>query len=426
MQNEYEEEVKIVNNKEKFKIGFIINPIAGMGGSVGLKGTDGQQILKKAIKLGAKPQAEERAKLFLEHLIPIKNKIIFIAPPGIMGGDLLNNFGFNVIILDEKLFNHKIELYNTNSNDTKISAKTFLEKNCDIICFVGGDGTARNILEVVDRNIPCLGIPGGVKIHSSVFAINPIMAAQLLMQFLWHEAPLRESEVMDIDEDAFRDNRLSAKLFGYMLTPYSPLYTQPAKMASYISEDEESNKERIAKWIIEKMDPNTIYIIGPGTTTKPIADLLNQKKTLLGVDIMINKRIVKFDVNEKEILDFFKKKRQNLQEITKKEVKEKSKEEKSSQKTNISSENEFRVKIIVTPIGQQGFIFGRGNLQISPKVIRMVGLRNIMIICTKYKLKTLNSEKLRVDTRDPSLDEEMRGFYKVLVDYGEFRILELE
>jgi len=381
-----------LNLRNLFKIGFIVNPICGMGGSVGLKGTDGIYILKKAIELGATPKAEERAKIFLNELLPIKNKLLFITAPNVMGGIILEQFDFNYKILDENIFPNKIELFFTTPEHTKISVKKFLEEKCDIICFVGGDGTARDILEIIDQNIPCLGIPAGVKMHSGVFALNPKLAAHLLMKFLWNEASLRESEVMDIDEESFRNNILSAKLYGFMLTPYILEFSQASKTAITI-EDEQFNKERIAKWIIENMEENVIYIIGPGTTTKAIADLLNQQKTLLGVDIMINKKMIKLDLNEQELLN---------------------------------SINNKESKIIITPIGNQGFIFGRGNLQISPKVIKSVGIKNIIIICTKYKLKTLQEQKLCVDTGDPELDDEMKGYYKVIEDYGDYKILEVK
>ncbi|MHA1821494.1 MAG: ATP-NAD kinase family protein [Promethearchaeota archaeon] len=394
-------EKKMENDKadsSSFKLGLIINPISGMGGSVGLKGTDGKDILKKAIELGAKPGALNRARLYLKNLIAIKDKLLFFAPPGVMGSDLLTEMGFNVSPLNSDLYPHELKLFNTERQDTITSAKELKRLGVQLIVFAGGDGTARDIYSAVERDIPCLGIPTGVKIHSSVFAINPEYAARLTMEFLWGEAPLRESEVLDINEEEFRNNRVVSKLYGYMLTPYSPIYTQPAKMAMPQTIDEQTNKENIAKWIVEEMEEDTLYLIGPGTTTKAIADLLKEKKTLLGVDLMHNKKIIKWDLNERDILEVLK------------EAKEKKQ----------------KVKLIVTPIGHQGFIFGRGNLQISAEVLRELGLENIIIICTKYKLSTIPERKLRADTRNPEMDKEIKGYYRVLVDYGEIQILKLE
>ncbi len=266
------------------------------------------------------------------------------------------------------------------------------------IVFVGGDGTARNVFEAVDMDIPCLGIPGGVKIHSSVFATTPSSAGKLALRFLWGEAPLREAEVMDINEDAFRDNRVVSKLYGYMKSPYVPTLSQASKMASPRTEDEMQNKKKIAQWIIEEMeeemrnDKEVYYLIGPGTTTKAIADELGEGKTLLGVDLFYHKERIADDLNEQEILEKIKGK---------------------------------NAKLIVTPIGQQGFVFGRGNLQFSPAVLKEIGFDDIIIIATKYKVSTLPDGKLRIDSRDPEFDEEFVGYYRVLINYGEYRIIDL-
>ena len=187
---------------------------------------------------------------------------------------------------------------------------------------------------------------------------------------------------MDVDEKAFRQGRVSAKLHGYILSPYEPLLIQEAKMASPMTKDELRNQAALAVYIIETMDPDVVYIVSAGTTTRTIGDLLDEKKTLLGMDLFCNKKLVAKDVNEKQILEAIKDK---------------------------------TAGIIVTPIGGQGFIFGRGNQQISPEVIRQVGMDNIVVIATKNKMKNLKS--LKVDTGDPELDAAFRGTIKVLTDY---------
>jgi predicted polyphosphate/ATP-dependent NAD kinase len=228
-----------------------------------------------------------------------------------------------------------------------------------------------------------LGVPTGVKMHSAVFAVTPQAAARVAVGYLWRALPLREAEVMDIDEQAFREGHLSAELYGYMLSPYEPHLIQGNKLESPTTENEVRNQAAIAVYIIEQMKPEVIYVIGPGTTTRTISDLLDQKKTLLGVDLFQNKKIIVSDANEKQILEAIKEK---------------------------------TARIIVTPIGGQGFIFGRGNQQISDKVIRQVGLDNIVVAATKSKLDRLNS--LRVDTGDSELDKEFRARgVRIVTDY---------
>lgn len=361
------------------KIGLIVNPIAGMGGSVGLKGTDGKEILTRALMLGAKPVAPHRAEIFLSYLNPLSGKISLLVGAGLMGEYEAKKVKFkNTLPIGER----KNE---TTAEDTKLIAKIMMENDLNLIVFCGGDGTARDIMDVIGLNLPVLGIPSGVKMHSAVFAVNPEAAANIVMRFINEGLPLKEAEVMDVDEESFRNERLSAKLYGYMLVPYEPELIQGMKEASILTDSELRNQAAIAVYFVERiMEPNTLYILGPGTTTRAIAALLNEKKTLLGVDLLFNGKIIKHDVNEKEIL---------------------------------RSIHGRKAKIVVTPIGGQGFIFGRGNQQISPRVIRKVGINNIVVIATKHKLKEL--KKLRVDTGDLEIDQKLKGYIRVIVDYGE-------
>jgi predicted polyphosphate/ATP-dependent NAD kinase len=365
-------------------VGFIVNSIAGMGGAVGLKGTDGKAILERAIMLGAKPIAPARAESFLSELKPVKGRIRLIVGAGGMGEDEARNCGFVCTVLGKR----KKE---TTAEDTMDVARRIVEAGADLLVFCGGDGTARDILNAVDNNLPVLGVPTGVKMHSAVFAVGPMAAARITMEFLWEELPLNEAEVMDVDEEAFREGRVSARLYGYVLTPYEPYLIQGVKMASPMTESEMRNQAAIAIYVIENMKPDVVYIIGPGTTTRTIGDLLDTKKTLLGVDLFCNKKLIAKDANEKQILEKIKGK---------------------------------TAQIIVTPIGGQGFIFGRGNQQISPKVIRQVGLDNTIVVATEGKLRSLKS--LRVDTGDPSLDDALRGYIKVISDYKKERIMSIQ
>ena len=357
-------------------IGFIVNPIAGMGGAVGLKGTDGQQILQQAIALGAKPIAAQRAELFLREMESAKPHLKLLVGPGQMGEEEAKNQGYTYKIIGEA----KTE---TTAQDTKFIAEGIVKEGVDLLVYCGGDGTTRDIQQAIDMKVPVIGVPTGVKMHSALFAVSPQAAARLTIQFLWSGLPLREAEVMDIDEKAFRKGHLLAELYGYMLSPFEPHLVQGNKLESVINENELENLAAIAVYIIEEMQPDTYYIIGPGTTTRTITDLLDEKKTLLGVDVVLNKKIVANDVNEEQLLKLISGK---------------------------------PAKIIVTPIGGQGFIFGRGNQQISSKVIRQVGLDNITVIATKSKMDRLKS--LRVDTGDPELDCLFKSQgVRVVVDY---------
>jgi len=372
----------------KKKLGILVNPIAGMGGAVGLKGTDGIATLKKAVEMGAKPLSPERAKVFLTELNPVRNVIELYTAPGEMGANEALEVSFKPRVIG------KIQK-NTTADDTKNAVKLICEQEVDLLVVCGGDGTMIDVLEAMDQNmpIPILGVPTGVKMHSAVFAVNPKAAAKIALQFLWDELPIRETEVMDVDENAFRQGRLSADLKGFLLVPYEPSLLQGAKVGSPITADEELDREAIARRIVEELEPETLYILSAGTTVKAITDELGVEKTLLGVDLLHSSEIIKFDVNEQQIIELINEKKEDC-------------------------------KIIVSPIGHQGFLFGRGNQQISPKVIRKIGgLKNVIIIATPFKISTLDT--LRVDTGDPELDLLLKGYVRVVTGYHTQQVLRL-
>ena len=377
------------------KVGFIINPIAGMGGRVGLKGTD--NVLDKAIELGAKPVSPDRAREFLNTLRSlitteeVNLEIITCRDP--MGEREVKEANLAVEVIDIP------KSKKTTAQDTKDAVKVMVDMGIDILVFVGGDGTARDIYDALKEkkkeDFIVLGVPAGVKMYSGVFAINPREAAYILIDYFKGSANVTELELMDIDEEAFRKDQLVIKLYGYMRCPYIPFRMQHSKQVSPDSTDERDNQEAIAQYIIENMDKNSTYILGPGTTVKCIADLLGIRKTLLGVDIYYAGRVIN-DVNECQLLDFIKR---------------------------FKGKN---IWIIVSPIGRQGMIFGRGNQQISPKVIKAVGRDRIIVIATRRKLRDIEGEVLRVDTGDPEVDEYLRGYIKVFIDYATWRVVKVK
>jgi predicted polyphosphate/ATP-dependent NAD kinase len=363
------------------KLGLIVNPIAGLGGKVGLKGTDGEAIIKRAIKLRATAVSPTRALEALRTLTYARNEFELVTYPFEMGQDVAEKCCLNSKIIGS------IVKGKTTATDTKNAARDMMKLGVDLILFSGGDGTARDICEVIGGEVPVLGIPAGVKMHSAVFAINPKKAAELAISFLRGEASLREAEVMDIDEDAFRKkNKVVARLYGYLQVPYEKSLVQPIKIGSSTTMDEKSNQEAIAEYIVERMEDDCYYILCPGTTVKAIADKLGFKKTLLGVDIVKKRRMIAMDVNEEKLLKLI--------------------------------EGE-KAKIVVSPIGGQGFIFGRGNQQISPQVIKKVGIDNIIILATENKLHSIGPGKpLLVDTGDDEINKQLSGYKRVVTGYN--------
>ncbi len=361
------------------KVGLIINPIAGMGGKVGLKGTDGNKILEQAKQLGALPESQNRTFITIQTLLPMNDKIELITYPEEMGEIVSKKCGFQPKILGS------ISKGETTAADTKRAAKDLLELKIDLLLFAGGDGTARDIYNVIGDNLVVLGIPTGVKIHSAVFARSPGHAGELALSMLQNRTErVREVEVMDIDEESFRKGIITAKLYGYLKIPYEREHVQALKAGS--PETETFAHQSIAEEIIENMQNDCFYIIGPGTTTRAVMEKLHLPNTLLGIDLIYNKEVIANDLNETQLRSYIQGK---------------------------------AAKLIITPIGGQGYLFGRGNQQLSPQIIKQIRKDNIIVIATRNKINSLEGQPLLVDSGDKEIDELLSGYISVYTGYRE-------
>jgi predicted polyphosphate/ATP-dependent NAD kinase len=265
-----------------------------------------------------------------------------------------------------------------------------LENGIDLLLFCGGDGTARDVASVAGQ-IPILGIPAGVKMHSGVFAISPEAAAELALGFIRGELLTRETEIVDVDEDLYRCGELQTRLYAAAKTPYKPVLVQERKRI-YSSADEEEFKNQIALFASEFMRDGSAYVLGAGTTTARIAELLGMGKTLLGVDVIKDGKLLAKDAAELDLLELIA--------------------------------TERSVKIILSPIGAQGFILGRGSQQISAEVLRRVGTENLIIISTPHKLAEL--PYLLADCGDKGLDRALSGRKRVVTGYRIAQLKEIK
>lgn len=366
---------KSADQSGKRKLGLVVNPIAGIGGRVGLKGSDGVEIQKKALELGAVPQSLNRAVQALERVTLMKDNIKIVTYPTKMGEDAAKKCGFAPIVIGS------IEKDETTAEDTMNAAEEMLRLDVDLLLFAGGDGTARDIYNAIGEETLVLGIPAGVKVHSAVFAVNSRSAGDLAVLYFQKRCGIREAEVMDVDEEAFRQGIVSAKLYGYLRIPFEKRLIQGVKTPS-----SGGDMEAIACEVVDRMEGNYLYVIGPGTTTRAIASKLGLNKTLVGVDVVSKGKLVSIDVNEVQLLKLLRKR---------------------------------NAKIIITPIGGQGYIFGRGNQQISPEVIKKVGKNNIIVVATPEKINSLRGRPFLVDTGDRAVDRMLSGYIKVITGYNE-------
>ncbi len=368
------------------KLGFIVNPVAGIGGKVGLKGSDGAATLAKALELGARPESGKKALITMTALKAYADQFDIYTCPGEMGAAICAEAGLACTVLGDD------NPGQTGPEDTMNAARAMKDRGMDLILFAGGDGTARNILDAVGTDATVLGIPTGCKIHSGVYALNPRNAALLLGQFAQGKIrETREGEVMDIDEDLFRQGIVQARLYGYLRIPNAQKMVQNLKSGRGYSESD--SIDMAAAYIADTMERDVLYIVGTGSTTAAVMAKLELPNTLLGVDLVYNREVLASDCTEKEIL-------QALDKYP-------------------------AAKIIVTIIGGQGYVFGRGNQQLSAEVIRRVGREQIIIIASKNKALSLTGSNLYVDTGDEEVNAMLRGYYKVIVGYEETFMMKL-
>ena len=366
-------------------IGLIVNPLAGLGGSRGFKGSDGDDIRALA---GQLPQEElqrsqERAARALAYLAQ-EPGLRISTWGGAMGEWVCQRLGLSAAVLGAP----SVEL--PGAADTREAASVLRNARVDVLVFAGGDGTARDICDAVAQSLPVLGIPAGVKMHSGVFAVSPEAAGELLRELSRGGlVGLRSQEVRDIDEEAFRHDVVRSRFYGDMQVPGEGRYLQHTKVGG--RESHELVAAEIATWLVENMDPQVTYLVGPGSTTAAIMDELGLENTLLGVDAVRGGELLGSDLNE-----------EGLQAILARAPGE--------------------ARIIVTAIGGQGHIFGRGNQQFSSAVIRRVGPERVVVVAAKSKIASLAGRPLLVDTNDPELDRELCGYREVTTGYDD-RIL---
>lgn len=360
-----------------FHLGLIINPLAGLGGTVALKGSDA--VAEQALALGAEPKAAARTRLALELLQPLTNRIEFLTFPGLMGADLLADMGFTHRVLGES------HPGSTTAADTQAAVQQLQAAGCALILFAGGDGTARDVCAAVREGQPVLGIPAGVKIHSGVYAVSPRAAGELARQLLEGGlVRLSAGEVRDLDESALREGRVAARWYGELTVPESGQYMQHVKQAGM--ESEELVLSDLADWLHDSWEEGVRYVFGPGSTLHGLAKNLGLQTTLLGVDVIENGKVIGLDLTEVQLFKL------------------------------VEGHPSY---LLVTAIGGQGHILGRGNQQISPRVLRSIGLERLRVVATKRKLGTLEGRPLLVDSGDPLLDDSFPDAVRVWAGYKE-------
>ena len=373
------------------KLGLLVNPDAGLGGRLGLKGSDGQAEIARS--RGAQDRSGPRMRIMLDHLVAISKEsldgIQWYLSEGRMGTDWIppTISPFGIIHSSNS---------STDANDTSQLVASLIDSDIDLLIYAGGDGTTRDVVAALSQygrpELPIIGVPTGVKMHSGCFASSPKAAAEVLSSWLEGDLLLSSTEVLDLDEDLYREGKWVVRLYAEAITPASPRWMQGSKMRVEASGEEEVI-QGLAEHVRETLINDQMMIIwGSGGTLRTIGGILGFELNTLGIDITLGTNIVASDLNEKEILAALE-------------------------------EHQGDVILLLSPMGGQGFLIGRGNLQLSPEVLRMIGVDRVLGIVTPAKMLTLRS--LRVETGDPEMDERFskKKYLKVLQGYRTTRVL---
>ncbi|GAA2986530.1 ATP-NAD kinase family protein [Streptomyces lactacystinicus] len=371
------------------RIGLVVNPVAGLGGRVGLKGSDGAEVQRRALALGARPQAVARAALTLRRLPP---DVELITADGTMGADAARAAGRTARVV------HRPGAADTTAGDTRAALRALVAAGGRLLLFCGGDGTARDVLDALgpEPRLPVLGIPAGVKMHSAVFAVHPRAAAEVAAAWATGRGVrLEDAEVVEAAEAALRAERVSARLHGRLTVPVLPARVQQRKTGS--SGPDPGTPAGLAAEVAERVGPGGLLLLGPGSTTHAVATALGVPgASLTGVDLLrlgpgsalgpgrsdglaTAARILIRDARADQL--------RALPTIP---------------------------HIVLSPIGGQGFLLGRGNQQLTPELLRAAGRERLLVLATEAKLAALAGRPLLLDTGDPDLDDALAGHVRVI------------
>lgn len=370
------------------RVGLLINPVAGVGGPLGLKGSDGPEIQAEAARRGAPRRAGERAVRAIVALRRRCPDARLVVAPGAMGADAARAAGCvpDVVGADHDPGPE------TTADDTRRHAAALRDAGVALLLVVGGDGTLRAVHDAVGETLPVLGVPAGVKMHSGAFAARPETAGDVAAAFLTGDRTLVRADVADLDEQAVREDRVSARLYGTVQVPRAPGRVLAAKGGS--SATSPAMLAGAAQRLLDERRPGQLLLVGPGTTANLVLDRLGLTGTLLGVDALVGDALIGRDLDADGMLALLDRHADAL--------------------------------LVLGVVGGQGTLLGRGNQQLSPAVLRRIGRDGLRVLATKQKLAALMPAALRVDTGDPALDDELRGHVRVRVSSRETVMLPVE
>jgi predicted polyphosphate/ATP-dependent NAD kinase len=360
------------------RVGLIVNPVAGLGGTAALKGSDGAETQRLALARGATSRVDERVRAALAPLRDRLREFEFSTWGGAMGAGVLRACSIESRVIG-------MPANPSSATDTRAAGRALANERIDVLLFAGGDGTARDLAAVLPLGTPVIGIPSGVKMHSGVFAITPADVGQILLRLQSGGLVAAEvAEVHDVDEDALRDGRVATRYYGELSVPRIGGHLQHVKEggreveALVLAEIAESIAERV-------MDTRATVALGPGSTVAAVKRRLGIEATLLGFDVWRDGRTVAIDADA----------------------------------ATLRAIADAETKWVLSFTRGQGFLIGRGNQQLTADLLRAIPRRNLWIAASRTKLLSLDGRPLRVDSGDVDVDRSLRGLIEIVSGYAD-------
>ena len=388
------------------RLGIVVNPDAGLGGKLGFKGSDGRA--EEARAAGAEDRAGPRMQQCLNHLVTLATSSLNRSQVGLellvwegrMGGTWLPSLAEDAPLKVEAM---GVTPATTSPEDTALLVRELVNAGAEALVYAGGDGTTRDIVKALEgmgedaQKTALIGVPGGVKMHSGCFATTPKAAAEVVLSFALGDLRTAITEVMDLDETVYAKGEWKVRMYGEAWTPSSPRFMQGAKeQVERVSE--EDTIEGLAHHVASLLDdePDLMVVWGSGGTLRRMGEHLDHDLTLLGIDVQ-HGNTVHNDLNERGLIEVIS--------------------------AHVNEDGQRPLLLLLSPMGGQGFLIGRGNLQLSPDVLRLIGHGNILGVATPSKL--IGLEAVRIDTGDEDLDAEFQSkrFIKILQGFRTTRLI---
>lgn len=363
------------------RVGLLVNPVAGLGARVALHGSDGDVLQAEARRRGGEPRARQRAHVFLSELTDLKERFNWYSWGG-LGAECLDVLQMRHTCLG------KVENAST-ATDTQTCVQRYVNEGLDLIIFVGGDGTAVDIYQQFSTGqnsgltLPlCLGIPAGVKMHSGAFAVSPQAAAHVLRCLVNGKlVGIIEADVVDFEATSKDAEAIQISCYGQLKVPEIAGFLQHTKEGG--RESEPLVLEEICADGLARFTDVRPLIFGPGGTMLALKQAFGlASATLRGFDVLLQQDLCCLDATSADL-------------------------------ERLAGD----AHLFLSFTRRQGFLLGRGNLELSPKFLQTLPRNQLEVFASRSKVLSLQGKPVLVDCGDIQLDKKFSGLTEITAGY---------